>query len=131
MSRSNDLRAMIVSKLNDIKTQFDIKEIYYQLAQDNALFPHVIFDMDRTLTLADDRNRRDINLIIDVYDKGNNTRKVHDIADAIEDVLDQANVPGDTNLPTLFFSARRHLPDEDRAIKHIQLEFTIQNYERN
>lgn len=131
MSKSNELRAMIVSKLNDIKTQYGINGIYYQLAQDNALFPHIVFDMDRTFTLTDDLNRRDINLIIDVYDRGNNTQKVHNIADAVEDLLDKANVPGTNNLSTLYFSARRHLPDEDKLIKHIQLEFTIQNYERN
>lgn len=131
MSRTNELRAMIVSKLNDIRTQFDIKGIFYQLAQDKALFPHIVFDMDRTNTLSDDRNRRDINLIIDIYDKGNDTKKVHNIADAIEDLLDQVNEPGEQTLPTLYFNARRHLPDEDKLIKHIQLEFTIQNYERN
>lgn len=131
MSNSNELRAMIVSKLNDIKTQSGIKGIFYQLAQDEAMFPHIVFDMDRTNTLSDDRNRRDINLIIDIYDRGNNTQKVHNIADAVEDLFDQANVPGASNLPTLFFNARRHLPDEDKLIRHIQLEFTIQNYERN
>jgi len=131
MSKSNELRAMIVTKLNNIKTQYGINGIYYQIAQDEAMFPHIVFDLDRFTTLADDRNRRDINLIIDVYDKGNNTQKVHNIADAVEDLLDQANVPGTNTLPTLFFNARRHLPDEDKLIKHIQLEFTIQNYERN
>lgn len=131
MLKSNELRAMIVAKLNDIKTEFGIKNVYYQIAQDDALYPHVVFDLERISTLSDDRNRRDITLYIDVWDRNKNTQNVHNIADAIEDVLDQLNEPQESNLPTLFFNARRHLPDEDKTLRHIQLEFVIQNYERN
>ena len=131
MLKSNELRAMIVAKLNDIKTEFGIKNVYYRTAQDDALYPHVVFDLERISTLSDDRNRRDITLYIDVWDRNKNTQNVHNIADAIEDVLDQLNEPQESNLPTLFFNARRHLPDEDKTLRHIQLEFVIQNYERN
>lgn len=131
MSKLNELRAMLIEQINHLKTRFGIKEISYQLAQDESLFPHVVIDFDGIRTLSDDRNRRDIKLIVDCYDRGNSAVLVNNLADAIEDLLDQKNLPQNSTLPTIYFESSRFLPDEDKMIRHVQIVFTIQNYERN
>lgn len=129
--KTNELRSMIVSQLNNLRTGYGLNGIFYQIAQDEAMFPHIVFDFDNVRTMSDDRNRRDYKMIIDVFDKNNSTVLINNLADAIEELLDQKNLPQTGVLPTLFFESRRNIPDEDKMIKHIQIVLTIQNYERN
>ena len=130
MSNTKELKAKIRSRLENIKTIYSIKDIFYQLADDRKLYPHIVFSFDIFRALPDDRVKRNIDVIIDVYTRGTSTTQVDDMADAIEDLFDGKNLPQDDNLPTFYLTDRRPLPDEDKAIKHVQLNFELQNYER-
>lgn len=131
MAKINELRALIVEQLETIKDTYGITDIFYQLAQDSAMYPHVVYSFDGMRSLTDDLARRDIDLIIDVYDRQTSTVLINNIADAIEDLFDTENLPQDGILPTFYFVIRRDLVDEDKLIKHIQIEISVQNYERN
>ena len=38
----NDLRTLVDTRLNSIKTEYGIKDIGYRLASDQKAFPHVV-----------------------------------------------------------------------------------------
>lgn len=131
MAKINDLRALIVSQLNTIKSTYGIADIFYQVAQDTAMFPHIVYDFGNMRALPEGFARRDIELYINVYDKQESTVLINNIADAVEELLEAQNLPQTNILPTFYYVNRKDLPDEDKSIKHIQIEFSIQNYERN
>lgn len=130
--RTNELRELIKSQLNVAGTlaKVNTEEVYYREARSEALYPHIVFSFESLSLGNNDRFRKDYNLVIDVYTKGYSSIEVEDIADTIEDVFNNANMPAETILPTFFEESRRWIIDEDKAIKHIQLTFIIQNFER-
>lgn len=130
MKNTKELIKLVESMLKPLMTSHGVKEIFHDIADDKKLYPHIIHSFDRVQTLTDDREKRNISLIIDIYDNQRSTAVINDIADAVEELFDQKNLPQTDNLPTFYFQSKRPLPDEDKKIKHIQFEFEIQNYER-
>lgn len=124
--KTNDLRKLIRNKLLELPESFGIKEVSYQIAENKEMYPHIVFSFDREENVD---KRSDYRLDIDVYDKGT-PFNVEDIADDIEEMFRQSNLPQATILPTFYAENRRRLPDEDKSIQHILLKFIIQNYER-
>lgn len=129
MSRTNKLRKLVKSILGEskFKAKHGIKEIYYELASDNKMYPHIVFSFDGINT--GDLYRHDLSLIIDIYDKSDSAYLVEQIADDVEDMFNAENLPQDTILPTFYLEARRPVIDEDKKIKHRQIEVIVQNYE--
>lgn len=123
MSRTNDLKKLIQTKLKTLATN-----VYYEIAADNALYPHVVFTFD-SIDLGD-LSREDYMLNVDVWDKGKSTAAIDDLCDSIENLLQAENLPQTHILPTFYLVDRRNVPDEDKAIKHRVIRFQIQNYER-
>lgn len=123
MSRTNDLKKLIQTKLKTLATN-----VYYEIAADNALYPHVVFTFD-SIDLGD-LSREDYMLNVDVWDKGKSTTAIDDLCDSIENLLQAENLPQTHILPTFYLVDRRNVPDEDKAIKHRVIRFQIQNYER-
>lgn len=123
MSRTNDLKKLIQTKLKTLATN-----VYYEIAADNALYPHVVFTFD-SIDLGD-LSREDYMLNVDVWDKGKSTTAIDDLCDSIENLLQAKNLPQAHILPTFYLVDRRNVPDEDKAIKHRIIRFQIQNYER-
>lgn len=122
---TNELRKVIKTKLNPITPL-----IYYQLADKDAMYPHIIFSLDSIDMLENDRNRFDYSLIIDIYNELN-VAEIEDITDEIVKSLNNLNLPKDYVLPTFYLESRRAIKDEDKKINHRQLEFVVQTYERN
>lgn len=123
MSRTNDLKKLIQTKLKTLATN-----VYYEIAADNALYPHVVFTFN-SIDLGD-LSREDYMLNVDVWDKGKSTTAIDDLCDSIENLLQAENLPQAHILPTFYLVDRRNVPDEDKAIKHRIIRFQIQNYER-
>ena len=56
--RTNDLKILVQTKLKTLTT-----DVYYELASDQALYPHIVFSFD-TVNL-DDLSRQDYMLYVD------------------------------------------------------------------
>lgn len=126
MSRTNDLRKLIREKL---RTVDGVKEVYYEIAQSDALYPHVVFEFSN-VDLSD-LNRQDYMIEVHVWDKGYDASVAERISDEIEDIFNGPNLPQDNILPTFYLEGRMILEDEDKKIRHRVLQFVSQNYERN
>lgn len=125
--RTNELRKLVRLLLGRFKDEHGIKEIYYELARDDKMYPHIVFSFDNINT--GDLYRHDLSLVIDIYDKSDSAYLVEQIADDVEDMFNALNLPQDTILPTFFLEARRSVLDEDKKIRHRQIDVIVQNYE--
>lgn len=129
MGRTNELRKLVRTILGESSfiDRHGIKEIYHEIASDDKMYPHIVFSFDDINT--GDLYRHDLSLIIDIYDKSDSAYLVESIADDIEDMFNAENLPQDTILPTFYLEARRPVADEDKKIRHRQIEVIVQNYE--
>jgi hypothetical protein len=121
MSRTNDLKKLIQTKLKTLTTN-----VYFEQATDNAMYPHIVFSF-REINL-DDLSRQDYTLNVDVWDKGTNTTAIDTLADSVEDLLHTQNLPQTNVLPTFYKIDRKSIEDPDKSIKHRLVRFQIQNY---
>ena len=121
MSRTNDLKKLIQTKLKTLTTN-----VYFEQAADNAMCPHIVFSF-REINL-DDLSRQDYTLNVDVWDKGTNTTAIDTLADSVEDLLHTQNLPQTNVLPTFYKIDRKSIEDPDKSIKHRLVRFQIQNY---
>ena len=110
-TKTNDLKKLIQTKLKTLSSN-----VYFEIADDTAMYPHVVFSF-RTINL-DDISRQDYILDVDVWDKGRNTTAVDELCDKIESLLHTENLPQTRILPTFYLIDRKSLPDEDKNIKH-------------
>lgn len=121
--RTNDLKKLIQTKLKTITTN-----VFHEIADENALYPHIVFGL-RTINL-DDLSRQDYILDVDVWDKSQSTVDIDNMCDSIENLLQGNNLPQESILPTFYLIDRKSLIDEDKSILHRLIRFQIQNYER-
>lgn len=121
MSKTTDLRKLIVSQLNTTEGK-----TYYIDAPTDATFPYKTFEFS-TVNMGVE-HRDDISLIVDVWDNSKTPKKVEEISDKIEDLFDSVNLPQNTILPTFFRDTRFPVVESDKTIQHIQLTFLVENY---
>ena len=121
--RTDDLKLLVQTKLKTVATN-----VYHEIAKENALYPHVVFQF-RRIDLSD-LSRQDYILEVDVWDKRESSTTVDNLTDSIENLLQAENLPQDHVLPTFYLMDRATIPDEDKEIKHRRIQFQIQNYER-
>lgn len=122
MSRSNSLRRLIMTNLKTV-----CNDVYYKRADDDKIYPHVVFNLMRANT--GDLSRKDFIVAVDIWDKDNQERN-EEHADAVEDAFSNKNMPQEDILPTFFTESRRNVEDEDKSINHIQVEISVQLYEK-
>ena len=122
-TKTNDLKKLIQTKLKTLTTN-----VYFEIAADNALYPHIVFTFN-SVDLGD-LSRQDYILYIDVWDKGNNSTAIDELCDNIETLLQAQNLPQTRILPTFYLMDRKSIPDEDKQIRHRLIRFQIQNYVR-
>lgn len=123
VTRTNDLKKLIQEKLKTITTN-----VYYEQANDNALYPHIVFSF-KEVNLGD-LSRQDYMLYVDVWDKARSTYNVEELADKVEDLLHTQNLPQTNILPTFYKVDRKSILDSNKDIKHRLIRFQIQNYVR-
>ena len=121
--KTNDLKKLIQTKLKTLTTN-----VYFEIAIDNALYPHIVFTFDNVN--LDDLSRQDYILNVDIWDKGKSTTAVDDLTDKVESLLQAQNLPQTHVLPTFYLIDRKTIPDEDKQIQHRLVRFQIQNYTR-
>ena len=123
VTRTNALKKLVQTKLKTLTSQ-----VYFEIADDKALYPHIVFEF-RRLDLGD-LSRQDYILEVNIWDKGTSSVQVDELADNVENLLQAQNLPQDHVLPTFYLIDRQNIPDDDKAIKHRRIQFQIQNYER-
>lgn len=122
-TKTNDLKKLIQTKLKTLSTN-----VYYEIADDTAMYPHIVFSF-RTINL-EDLSRQDYILDVDVWDKGRSTTAIDALCDNIEKLLHSENLPQIYILPTFYLIDRKSILDEDKNIKHRLIRFQVQNYVR-
>ena len=122
--RTNDLKKLVQTQLKTVATN-----VYYEVADKNAVYPHLVFSF-RRLDL-NDLSRQDYILQVDVWDRSDKTQVVDDLADEVENLLQAQNLPQTDILPTFYLIDRKMVEDEDKMIRHRQIQFQVQNYERS
>ena len=121
--RTNDLKLLVQTKLKTVTTK-----VYHEVADENAMYPHIVFNF-RRIDLGD-LSRQDYVLEVNVWDKSNSTQQVDNLADSVEKLLQAENLPQDHVLPTFYLIDRQSIWDEDKTIRHRRIQFQVQNYER-
>ena len=120
--RTNDLKLLVQSKLKTVAAN-----VYHEIANEKALYPHIVFSF-RRLDL-NDLSRQDYILEVDIWDRAKDWKNIEEIADQIEALFNDVNLPQPTIYPTFFRENRYSLDDPDKNLQHIQLRFLVQLYE--
>lgn len=131
MSATNELRKLIRTELLRLSGTYGVKQIYYQLADNEAVYPHIVFTLDTGSSEPMFLDRYNYRLIVDVYFKNNDMQDIENLCDSIQEELTWKNYPTDEILPTIYFERRLQIIEEDKYLNHRQLRFNIQMYERN
>jgi len=118
----NDLRELIQSKLLTV-----CDNVYYFLADEHRLYPHIVFNLSRSMKY--DFARDDVTLDVDIFTKDEGDAQ--DLADAVEKLFNNLNDPQTKLLPTFFVERITNVVDADKSIRHKSVEITVQNYERS
>jgi hypothetical protein len=72
--------------------------------------------------------RDDQELEVDIWDRSLDSKTAEDIADQVEALFADANLPTPPIYPTFFRENRYTLDDPDKNLQHIQLRFLVQLY---
>ena len=122
VTKTNALRELVRTQLLTV-----LDNVFYEEADENAMYPHCVFSFN-TVDLGDFA-RDDIILDIDLYTKGSSVVALEEMADQVEALFNNANLPQSTILPTFFRMNRHPVPDTDKSIRRRNIKFQIQNYE--
>jgi hypothetical protein len=120
LSKTADLRKLVKEQLQTIQGG-----TYHREASNDAAFPYKTFTL-QSVTFTDARD--DFDLCVDIWHRGD-WKVAEEIADQIEELFQNTNIPQETILPTFFRENRYNLEDPDKTLKHIQLRFIVQLYE--
>lgn len=121
MGKTEALRKLVREKLQTVQG-----ETYHRSAPPSAAYPYKVYTL-KSVTFTDARD--DFDLCVDIWDRGSDPKVAEEIADQIEQLFQDANMPQDTILPTFFRDNRYTLEDPDKQLQHIQLHFLVQLYE--
>lgn len=116
-----ELRKVIKTQLETIANS---GKTYYHRAEKGAIYPHKVFNIESIDT--NNAPRHDFIITIDVWTKSANA--ADDIADAVNAVFDNANLPNADILPTFYLVSCKPIDDEDESIERRQIKVTCQNY---
>lgn len=124
MGMINELRQIVESRLNSIKTEYGIVEISYRIAKRDQMYPHIVFDItDITPT---DMGRSDI--LLDVHIWGKDQVVCFNIMDAVLDLFAFKNTPNENILPTFYEASGGSIEDPDKSLIHLVVRIQGQVY---
>ena len=120
MSKTATLRKLVREQLQTVQGQ-----TYHKEASEKAAYPYKTFTLN-SVSFMDARD--DFELCVDIWHRGD-WKVVEEIADQVEKLFQNTNLPQSTILPTFFRESRYNLEDPDKTLQHIQLRFQVQLYE--
>jgi hypothetical protein len=122
MSKTKLLRKVVKGQLNTIPGG-----TYHKKAPSDADYPYKTFRLESGI-FTDARD--DLYLEVDVWDRNTieDPKTAEDIADQVEDLFRDANLPAPPIYPTFFRDARFNREEPDKNLQHIQLRFLVQLY---
>ena len=120
MSKTATLRKLVRETLQTVQG-----ETYHNSAPSDAVYPYKTFALKNVFFTEE---RDDFDLCVDIWGRGD-WKVVEEIADQIEKLFRNTNLPQPTILPTFFRENRYNLDDPDKTLQHIQLRFLVQLYE--
>lgn len=118
----NELRELVKSKLETL-----CQNVYYFLADEGGMYPHIVFNLARASKY--DLARDDVTLDVDIFSKSE--PEAQTLADTVESMFNALNDPQNQFLPTFFVESIKNVPESDKSIRHKTVEITVQNYERS
>lgn len=122
MSKTTTLRKLVTEKLQTTQGQ-----TYHRTASTDAVYPYKIYNM--TSVAFPDSLRDDFELEVDIWDRAKDWKRIEELADQIERLFNDANLPTPPIFPTFFRENRYNLDDPDKTLQHIQMRFLVQLYE--
>lgn len=122
MSKTLNLRKLVFEKLRTVPGGS-----YHRTAPKDAAFPYKTFTLSSVSFL--DSARDDFEIEVDIWDRANDWKAAEEIADQVEALFNDANLPEPPIYPTFFRENRYDLDDPDKTLQHIQLRFLVQLYE--
>lgn len=122
MSKTLSLRKLVRETL-----QTAPGETYHKTAPKDASYPYKTYEL--TSVTFPHSLRDDFELTVDIWDRAKDYKAAEEIADQVERIFNDANLPQDDILPTFFRENRYSLTDPDKTLQHIQLRFLVQLYE--
>lgn len=123
MGKTKDLRKLILGRLQTVQGG-----TYHRAAPNDAPFPYKVFSLS-SVSFTDSRD--DLVLDVDIWDLSLDPKTAEDIADQVEALFNDANLPEPPLFPTFFRDARFFLDDPDKNLQHLQLRFMVQLYEED
>ena len=123
MSKTKLLRKLVRDQLQTVPGG-----TYHKKADSMAAYPYKTFRIE-SATFTDARDN--LYLEVDVWDRNDSEdpKIAEDIADQVERLFADANLPAPPIYPTFFRDGRYPLDDPDKNLQHIQLRFLVQLYE--
>ena len=129
MAMINELRQIVESRLNSIKTEYGLTDISYRIAKRDQLFPHIVFDI--TDLSPTDMGRTDF--LLDLHIWGKDPEACFDIMDAVRELFAFWNQPGaftdQTILPTFYEMSGGQIDDPDKTLCHLVMRIQAQVFE--
>ena len=123
MSKTKTLRKLIYEKLQTLQGG-----VHHRIAPKDAAYPYKVYTLSDT-SYTDARD--DVELEVEIWDRSLDPKTAEDIADAIEDLFNDVNLPAPPIYPTFFRDNRYTLNDPDKNLQHIQLRFLVQLYKED
>ena len=120
MSKTKLLRKLVREQLQTVPG-----ETHHRKAPADATYPYKTFTLSGG-TFTDARD--DLDLDVDIWDRSLDPKMVEDIADQVEALFADVNLPAPPIFPTFFRENRYTLDDPDKNLQHIQLRFRVQLY---
>ena len=128
MAMINELRRIVESRLNSIKTEYGLTEISYRIAKRDQMYPHIVFDI--TDLSPTDMGRTDF--LLDLHIWGKDPVVCFNIMDAARDLFAFWNQPGaftdQAILPTFYEMSGGSIEDPDKSIIHLVVRIQGQVY---
>lgn len=120
MGKTKELRKLVKAQLQTVSGG-----TYHKIAPTDAAYPYKVFTL-RSATFTDARD--DLELEVDIWDRSLDPKTAEEIADQVEALFTEANLPTPPIYPTFYRDARYDLDDPDKNLQHIQLRFLVQLY---